>query len=281
MDKEEEIIVSLTSWTPRLKDLPRVLDTIYCQSMLPDRVVLNLSEGETVPDDIMEYLANHNTEVYYVPNTKVYKKLIPTLKRYPTACVISIDDDWIYPSNMIEDFLSIHKKYPGFPISGNREVWFGMQCHCGCASLTKYEYIAEYIDCVDSELIAHCPSDDLVYTYLSNLSGHPYIQAKNLYFTNMQAIEGASSYSASFSGKEVEDTYEYLVSRFGDNFSRFGNYNIDDYFAGIFDSILTNYAVNQKKLAFKEVRSSASFLLGNFLLYPISLVKRWVLGSKS
>lgn len=270
----EKIIVSLTSWPPRFNNLPTVLDSILGQTIRPDAIVLNISEEDDIPSNINEYIINNKIEVHYVPNTKVYKKLIPTLLLYPDDCVISIDDDWVYPSNMIEDFVSIHEKYPDFPISGNREVWFGMQCHCGCASLTKYEYLANYINCIDSDLISNCPSDDLVYTFFSNLSGHPYIQTNNIFYTNMDPLGGKCSYSESFSGKEVEDTYLYLLNRFGDRFSRFSNYPIENYFARLFDSILDNYAINQKKIAYKEVRSSASFRLGNFLLHPLSLIKQ-------
>lgn len=211
----ERIIISLTTWRPRIHNIPVVLDSILAQSVKPDKIVINLAYEESLPEEIQEYVNEHNIELNYVEDTKVYKKVLPTLQRYPEDCIINIDDDFIYPSYMIEDFIKTHNKYPSYPISGNRIVLYGKQCHCGCASLVKKEYFGDFLNDIDSDLMKHCLSDDLVFTYLAILSGHPYLRTKKVYFLNMKAIESPSPYS-SFDVKQVlNDTRNYMVKRFG------------------------------------------------------------------
>lgn len=211
---KEQLIVSMTSWAPRFKNLPTVLDSIFSQSLTPDKVVLNIGVDEHVPESIQEYLDIHNVEINRVIDTKVYKKLIPTLLKYPEACVVSIDDDWIYPRGMLEEFMRIHQQNPHNPISGNRQRSFHMSCHCGCASLTKREFFGDYLDMVDADLMANCPSDDMTYTFMARKNGYEYIRTENLYYENMTPYNPAESYS-NVEGNPVFRSWEYLSERFG------------------------------------------------------------------
>ena len=190
----ERIIVSLTTWEKRIGNIPAVLDTIFGQTMRPDIVVLNLSEGLVIPDEISNYLDTHNVEINRVTYEKVYKKLIPTLIKYPEDCIINIDDDWLYPPKMIEDFWNIHKQYPNNPISGNREFVAGLPCHCGCASLTKAVFLGD-LSMIDKDVMHNCPSDDSVYTYFSARSGHPYVWSSGLYHINLQPYNQFDPYT--------------------------------------------------------------------------------------
>lgn len=213
---KEMIIVSLTSYYKRIHNIPAVLDTIFNQTLIPDLVVLNLAFQEIIPEDVQQYIVSHNIEVNRVPDTKVYKKLIPTLKKYPDACVISIDDDWLYPDFMIADFMEVHSKYPDNPISGNKQIHYEMQCHCGCASLTKSSFFGKYLDLVDAEVITNCPSDDITYTFIANKTGHPYVRTNDIYFTNMSPFQEGDGYSKFDENKgAVTKSFQYLIKRFG------------------------------------------------------------------
>ena len=214
--KQEEIIISLTTWKPRMHNIPIVLDAIRNQTVKPDRIVVNIAHDEIIPNELNDYFAQHGVEVNRVQDTKVYKKFLPTLLKYPEACVVNIDDDFIYPPYMIEDFMKMHKKYPNHPISGNRQTLYGMQCHCGCASLTKKEYFGDYLESIDENLMKSCLSSDLVFTYLATLAGHPYLRSRNMYYHNLKAIESTESYSTFDFRKVLDDTYNYLRKRFGD-----------------------------------------------------------------
>lgn len=199
-----------------MRNIPIVLDAIHNQTIKPDKIVINIAHEEIIPDALIDYIAQHGVEVNRVEDTKVYKKFLPTLLKYPEACIINIDDDFIYPPYMIEDFMKMHRRYPNHPISGNKQTLYGMQCHCGCASLTKKEYFGDYLGRIDEDLMKSCLSSDLVFTYLATLAGHPYLRSKNMYYHNLMAIESTESYSTFDFRKVLDDTYTYLRKRFGD-----------------------------------------------------------------
>lgn len=277
---KERIIVSLTTYNKRIANIPVVLDTIFAQTMPPDFVVMNLAIDEIIPHEVQKYIDTHPIEVNRVPDIKVYKKLIPTLRKYPNDCVISIDDDFLYPSGMIEDFITLHRKYPDFPISGNREVLRGIQCHCGCASLMKLCYLGTYVELIDKELITHCISDDLVYTYLANMNGHPYIRTKGLYFDNMQSYNSVESYSISAGGLAgIFYTYRYLVDRFGEIDDKISCYTKDAYLKVIMNELLNNYTQNAREEGYtkgcQEICKTYSYKIGDMILKPLKMIRRW------
>lgn len=272
----ERTIISLTTWKPRICNLPIVLDTIYNQTVQPDKIVLNIAYNEVIPTEITTYIEKHNIEVNYVEDTKVYKKLIPTLKKYPNDCIINIDDDCIYPNYMIEDFLETHKKYPNHPISGNRVVLYGMQCHCGCASLTKADYFGEWLDVIDNNIINNCKSSDIVMTFFANKNNNPYIRTKALYFTNLTQ-QALSSEPYSVSVENINSTIKYLTKRFGTINADITAYVNDYYLSKIMKDVLDNkYTTleNEFKFELEKIYSTFSFKLGSFLTSPF----RWLLN---
>ena len=269
----ERTIVSLTSYEPRFQNLPTVLDTILTQTVKPDLIVLNLAHEAVVPDDVQTYIDGNGIVVSRVNDTKVYKKLLPTLKRYPNDIVISIDDDWLYPKGMIADFLDIHAKYPKHPISGNKLVFSEMICHCGCASLTKAEFFGEYLDMIDQKIIQNCSCDDIVYTYFANKAGHPYVTTKKEYFTNMNPYNEGHGYSETFEEEHrVEKSFYFLVQEYGALPHFTNTYISDPCIADLLYHIHTTDKKNSIKNAQIEIRSSARYKLGKLLLKPFSFL---------
>lgn len=265
----EHIIVSLTTWAKRIHNIPTVLDTIFCQTRTPDLVVLNLNEDETVPKDVNEYLTSHNVELNRVPLKKVYKKLIPTLTKYPYDCIINIDDDWLYPSTMIEDFWNTHIKYPNNPISGNREFINGLPCHCGCASLTKASFFD--VNNIDNDVMNNCPSDDTVFTFFAALHGHPYIWTDDLYYTNLKPYSQNDPYTESdLIFNAVGISWNYLTNRFGNTQSCIELLVHDP----MVKKIMQKKSEFDRSNAFvqgqKNIRQTKSYKLGHYLLKPLS-----------
>lgn len=263
---EEEIIISLTTWSARINNLPVVLKSILEQTVKADKIIVNLAYNEYIPNDVLVFLESNGIEVFYTDDTKVYKKFIPTLKRYPNACVINIDDDLIYPPTLIEDFISVHKQCPNNPICGNHTFLFDHYCHCGEASLTKLEYFGSYINEIDSELMASCSSSDIVFTYLATLAGHPYIPSIGFYGTDYQSQYNAKfSYTQNVIGdRGIENTYEYLRSRFGEMPSFISAFTQNDY---ISDSIESIFKHREGKLNAElcQIKSSRTYKIAHNL----------------
>lgn len=272
---KERIVVTLTTYSKRIGNIPVVLETIFNQTMSPAFVVLNLAYDEIIPSDVQNYIDTRSIDINRVPDTKVYKKLIPTLRKYPNDCIITIDDDFLYPENMIEDFMNIHEKYPHNPISGNRIVFFGRQCHCGCASLVKREFFGECFDLIDDEVIKNCPSDDIVYTYFINKAGYSYIRTNGEYFKNMESYNEGKGYTESEDGFEgVAKSYRYLTDRFGNVEAPLNTYISDPYLADVLRDIHQKDIIRQREEAKQEVYSSITFRLGQALLKPISFLRK-------
>ena len=115
ISNETELIVSLTTYNKRVHDVHLVIESIAQQTLKPNRLILWLDENEftleTIPLILHKQIAR-GLEIRFCPNYKSYKKLIPTLKLFPDANVITIDDDILYPHDMIEMLMKEHFRYP-------------------------------------------------------------------------------------------------------------------------------------------------------------------------
>lgn len=121
-DIDKELIVSLTTYSKRIHDVHLVIESIAYQTVLPSRLILWLDEDEFTLDTIPLILKKQmlrGLEICFCPNYRSYKKLIPTLQKYPDKNVITIDDDILYPHDMIEILYNEHRQYPDY-IIGHR-----------------------------------------------------------------------------------------------------------------------------------------------------------------
>ncbi len=112
---DNEVIVSLTSFGSRIYDVSLVIESIMQGTVKPNRIILWLSEeefkGKTLPISLEKQKAR-GLQVEYCEDIRSYKKLIPTLKKYPNACIITIDDDAIYEYDFLERMVEAHKNHP-------------------------------------------------------------------------------------------------------------------------------------------------------------------------
>lgn len=114
---DDILIVSFTSFPARIKKVHLVVESILRQTVLPDRIILWLSEEqfpteESLPNKLLE-LRNRGLEIYIKDSDlRSHKKYYYTLQELPNSSLITIDDDILYPSNMIETLLEAHNKYP-------------------------------------------------------------------------------------------------------------------------------------------------------------------------
>lgn len=118
MKHEEEIIVSLTSFPAAISYAFQAIRSILSGSILPNKLVLYLTYsqfGEAgIPQELL--LLAHQNPVFeirdYETDIRSYRKLIPALKDFPEAVIVTVDDDVIYHRNMLRDLLRLHKKLP-------------------------------------------------------------------------------------------------------------------------------------------------------------------------
>lgn len=207
------IIVSMTSWKERIGNVVQVLDSLLDNSKIPDAIELNLSEAEfpgrenDLPFSILDWRDDHRTvsekpvlHINWVGrNTKSFKKLIPTVKKYwnQDVKIITVDDDVIYPANFIEDMDKASELYPDRIISNNfcRGAYGPQQCVNGAGTLYKPSFFTPFLweDLTDDIIATN--ADDWWYSFCLWITGVrliKYIPIKLQFFNEVNPNEHQS-----------------------------------------------------------------------------------------
>lgn len=111
---DREVIVSLTTYGKRVWDVALTIESIMQQTLLPNRIILNLDENlRSIPlPRMIEAQVIRGLEIKYVKDIKSYTKLIPTLRENPESIIITIDDDVLYECDVIERLVDSYKENP-------------------------------------------------------------------------------------------------------------------------------------------------------------------------
>jgi len=115
---ENEIIVSFTSFNARINDVYLTVESIFQQSLKADKVILWLST-ENFPNkelDLPEILKKQSLrglDICFVDeDIGAYKKIYYALKKYPNSLILTIDDDILYPLDMIDQLYRAYRVEP-------------------------------------------------------------------------------------------------------------------------------------------------------------------------
>lgn len=111
------IIVSLTSFPERMNEVHYALYSLLTQTFKPEKVILWLAEEQfpnrekDIPQEVLK-LQKNGLEIDWCEDIKSYKKLIPSLEKYPDKIIITTDDDIFYEKDLIERLVEAHKNNP-------------------------------------------------------------------------------------------------------------------------------------------------------------------------
>lgn len=120
----QEVIVSLTSFPPRISQLSCMLKSMLWQTYAPDKVIVWLSEDEfpgkmdDLPAELKKWVANGVEFRFVSGNLRSHKKYYYVFREYPDAIVITVDDDVIYPRDTVGRLLSLSYQHPA-TVCGN------------------------------------------------------------------------------------------------------------------------------------------------------------------
>ena len=146
------VIVSLTSYGRRVsRTLKYAVYSMIHQTFRPDRIVIWLDETafsrETLPASVRR-LEKYGVEICYCHDIKSYKKLVPSLVKYPDDIIITIDDDLVYKRTTIEGLMRKHQQYPDDVICSSAHIpTFGQQ------GLLPYKQWRLYVKKPDGKLL--------------------------------------------------------------------------------------------------------------------------------
>jgi hypothetical protein len=124
--KSGRIIVSFTSFPRRINKVWIVVETVLRQTLKPDKLILWLSKEQFPSLDLLpKRLLNQRKrglEIILVDgNIRPYKKYY-AIKEYPEDYIITIDDDLIYRSFLIQKLVDAERQYPESICSFAREL---------------------------------------------------------------------------------------------------------------------------------------------------------------
>lgn len=135
---ERGLIVSLTSFPKRIGRVWLTVETLLRQTVLPERIILWLSRSQfphgtaQMPRNLLR-LRNRGLEIRFVDDDlRSHKKYFYAMQEFPEANVVTVDDDMLYPSDMLDTLWRGHVRYPA-AVVGNR----GKMIY---ASIPRYEH---------------------------------------------------------------------------------------------------------------------------------------------
>jgi hypothetical protein len=104
------LVVSVTSYAVRFPILELTLRRILQQSIIPDKTVLWVSprDAEHLPPAVVA-LQRYGLTIQITKDIRSYKKIIPALRQYPDSFIITLDDDQIYPLDVLEPLVANYR----------------------------------------------------------------------------------------------------------------------------------------------------------------------------
>ena len=256
----------MTSWKKRINNAHKPIEILINNSYKPDKIILNLAVEEfpkknlELPKSILRLLKFNNFEIFWVyKNNNVFKKLIPTINRFKNDLIITIDDDVIYPFDLIENVIKNFIKF-----GSNKPMSFGneysdwiinnkrINSHFGPCSIVKYEFFQEKLNEMYKETTEDLVNrnikcfDDLLYTYSALINGFQYLRIKNYSIKNYQLNSNFQDYAFS------EKFSKNIVNQMEDYHILLRNYIIEKYNVTI-DNLLKNKKIFKKIFNMKKL----------------------------
>lgn len=128
--REQQIIVSMTTIPSRISALHYTLKSIFNQTLMPDRVILwitDLIENTNQVENALREEIDHGLEIRFVKDIRVHTKYYYAMKEFPNDLIITIDDDIMYAEDLFERLYEAHTKNPGCVIAARTHeiTWSG------------------------------------------------------------------------------------------------------------------------------------------------------------
>lgn len=113
-----DLYVSLTSYPARINEAYYAICSVLSQTSLPNKILLTLTTEEfpnkekDIPDKILSLQAKGLEFIWAEENLKPHNKYFYAMQKYPSATIITADDDILYPRNTIKKLLKSYKAFP-------------------------------------------------------------------------------------------------------------------------------------------------------------------------
>jgi len=115
--KKLRVVVSLTSYPPRVNRVWLTIESLLRQSEKPDRIILWLSKDQipskkSLPKKLLS-LESRGLEIKLRGgDLKSHKKYYYAFLEFPACNIITVDDDVFYNTNTIANLLELNRRFP-------------------------------------------------------------------------------------------------------------------------------------------------------------------------
>lgn len=111
-----KLIVSLTSYPKRIGTVYKTIQSLLRQTMKPHKIILWLakeqfSEEGSLPLNLIN-LTSNQFEIRFCDDLKSHKKYYYVFQEFQDDCIVTVDDDCIYPNNLIKLLYQSYLKFP-------------------------------------------------------------------------------------------------------------------------------------------------------------------------
>ncbi|MCD8288557.1 MAG: glycosyltransferase [Prevotella sp.] len=116
--QKRQVVVSMTTFPAAVPYAQQAILSILKGSVLPDKLVLYLffrQFPDGCPPEDLTALSRKNPifEIRDYPrDIRSYLKLIPALRDFPEAVIVTVDDDIVYHKHLLRDLLTLHAQVP-------------------------------------------------------------------------------------------------------------------------------------------------------------------------
>ena len=276
----------MTSWSKRIGNCVKVIQSILDNTVKPDIVFLNLSLEEfpnrlkDLPRDLVELsLKNPIVKIHWVPgpNTKSMKKVFPILKYLDdNDMIITCDDDMDIPNNFVkvrvEEFLEHDQK---FIISGgtnpkwhiNKKLYNTRYNTITCTSIFQKKMLNGWERLICNDIVCTY-NDDFFYTLIVLSNGYRILPSKYLSTKSgktKQKILPINEVDAMHILK-VSKPDEYVLPKFENQYFRVNGHQFKDSLFNlvIFDSL--DVAGDNGEYFYRQIRKINPQIKMTFLL---------------
>lgn len=114
--RNENIVISMTTFPPRFKKIGLVIKSILLQRFKPDKIIVYL-DGKTTYNDLTEEMKafqEYGVEYRFHNETllKCHCKYFFAMKEFPNSVIVTTDDDVILPPDWLKSLIDSYRKYP-------------------------------------------------------------------------------------------------------------------------------------------------------------------------
>lgn len=131
IDPDSNVIVSLTSFPERIASVHLAIKSVLNQNSRPKNVILWLGQeffptGENqLPTALLE-LKPFGLEIKFRKDIKAHTKYFYAFQEYSNNLIVTVDDDIIYPKDLLSILLKTHHEHPNCVVA-NRVRYMEME----------------------------------------------------------------------------------------------------------------------------------------------------------